>query len=153
MCEFHNLINLFFFFYIIVSKESINSVLDELFDFFDMNASMQQQQQQQQPRKVSNPFTDVDESVVSDPTPLMQLQGTPDGAGMGLAPSVVERGEDEREENTSELFDWTAKIGFDFQKLDLDTSQSPYKVSLPTKSMQGPPMRQPSNHQMWEPFK
>ncbi|UPR02435.1 ENTH domain-containing protein [Chloropicon primus] len=55
-------------------------------------------------------------------------------------------GADPGKQEFSDLVDWTNKIGFDFQNLDLDTSHSPYKElsssSKPSeKRMQGPSMK------------
>ncbi len=120
------------------------------FDFFDSNVSVEDPEVLQLPRKVTNPFASgatASPKLMTFDSPL----ASPAPAAAALVPGPGQ-GPGEEEEGfwqdfegddlagggaggaaaglstpNSDLLDWTAKIGFDFQKLDLDTSASPYK--------------------------
>jgi len=62
-----------------------------------------------------------------DTTPEKQKQNGFDGGNV-VTLEEDSNNNNNNNNNNSELFDWTSAIGFDFQKLDLDTSTSPYKT-------------------------
>lgn len=111
------------------------------------------------PTRDGLPFTEAQESPAPVPpiVPLQEVQDQVDFwtenkgnvavVGTGTPDFSTPDNSNNNTNANSELFDWTTKIGFDFQKLDLDTSVSPYKDHVQSSkvqtglSMQGPSMK------------
>jgi len=116
---------------------------------------------------VANPlFEKLQPQDANFPSDVASTTGTPPPAAAVTPDNVDVVGQVDKPEEPvdaaevdpsgSDLIDWTSKVGFDFTKLNLDSTPSPYKTppSVPHPNSGGPSMRSMSAGKKpnWESF-